>query len=202
VVGAVVGIGLLRGGRGINWKVLANIASGWVTTPVIACIVCFVALFFVQNVFNQQVYREVAYVLSEPVLARLQAQEVAVEPLRAHLDERFDTVREFRRMLRNREDLDRKVQSDILNAARIDVMVIDPAHFARLADSSLSAAQASALRALAGRRFDHRWMLDDALGAIEAQWRSLPATKKNKLVNRRLQRQRQEVYALFEPDQL
>jgi PiT family inorganic phosphate transporter len=46
VVGAMLGLGILKGGGGMNLKVLARIASGWVTTPVIACIVCFVALSF------------------------------------------------------------------------------------------------------------------------------------------------------------
>jgi PiT family inorganic phosphate transporter len=56
VVGAVLGIGLIKGGRGIRWGVLAKIASGWITTPIIAAIICFVSLFFLQNVFNQQVF--------------------------------------------------------------------------------------------------------------------------------------------------
>ena len=36
VVGAVMGIGLLKGGRGMKWSVLGRISSGWVTTPVIS----------------------------------------------------------------------------------------------------------------------------------------------------------------------
>ncbi len=60
VVGAVIGIGLLQGGVGIRWRVLGRIAVGWVLTPAIAAVVCFVGLFFVQNVFHQEVYRPVA----------------------------------------------------------------------------------------------------------------------------------------------
>ena len=44
VVGAMLGLGILKGGGGMNYQVLAKIASGWVTTPIIACIVCFVFL--------------------------------------------------------------------------------------------------------------------------------------------------------------
>jgi len=36
----------------MNYRVLANIASGWVTTPFIACIVSLVSLFLLQIVFN------------------------------------------------------------------------------------------------------------------------------------------------------
>jgi len=55
VVGAVLGLGVLKGGRGIRFRVLGDIATGWVTTPVIACVVTFIALFFLQNVFSIQV---------------------------------------------------------------------------------------------------------------------------------------------------
>ncbi len=40
VVGAVIGIGLLHGGKGIRWGALGSIASGWVTTPIISAVLC------------------------------------------------------------------------------------------------------------------------------------------------------------------
>jgi len=52
VVGAVLGLGILKGGRGIRFRVLGDIATGWVTTPVIACVITFIALFFLENVFG------------------------------------------------------------------------------------------------------------------------------------------------------
>ncbi len=55
VIGGVIGIVLAKKGRGINFKVLGKIASGWVTTPIIAGLISFVALFFAQNVFEQKV---------------------------------------------------------------------------------------------------------------------------------------------------
>jgi PiT family inorganic phosphate transporter len=57
VVGAVVGIGFARGGKGLNFSVLRRIASGWVTTPVAAGLLAFLSLFFVQNVFEMEVVR-------------------------------------------------------------------------------------------------------------------------------------------------
>ncbi|MDA0305694.1 MAG: inorganic phosphate transporter [Proteobacteria bacterium] len=56
VVGAVMGIAILKGGRGIRWRVLGRIGAGWVVTPIIAGLVCFVGLFFLQNVFDQKVH--------------------------------------------------------------------------------------------------------------------------------------------------
>jgi len=59
VVGAVIGIAMSRGVVGVRqvrWSILANIGMGWVATPVIAAIICFVLLFVVQNVFQQEVF--------------------------------------------------------------------------------------------------------------------------------------------------
>ncbi len=56
IVGAVVGMGLLKGGHNIQWKTVGGIAGGWITTPLVACLISFVCLFFVQNVFQQTVY--------------------------------------------------------------------------------------------------------------------------------------------------
>ena len=56
VVGAVLGIAVIKGGRGILWGVLGSIGLGWVVTPIIAGIICFIGLFFLKNVFDQIVY--------------------------------------------------------------------------------------------------------------------------------------------------
>ena len=57
VVGAVIGIALVRGFRQLDFKMLGGIAAGWVATPLVAALVCLVSLFIVQNVFDQSVYR-------------------------------------------------------------------------------------------------------------------------------------------------
>ncbi len=54
-IGALVGIGLVRGGKGIHYSLLGKISLGWVATPIMASIITFIALFFMQNVFNQTV---------------------------------------------------------------------------------------------------------------------------------------------------
>jgi len=56
VVGAVLGIGLMQGGRSIRWRIVGSVSLGWVVTPLVAGILCYVGLFFLQNVFGQDVY--------------------------------------------------------------------------------------------------------------------------------------------------
>ncbi|MEN8186953.1 MAG: inorganic phosphate transporter [Bacteroidota bacterium] len=55
IVGAILGIGILKGGKNIQLNVIGKIATGWVITPIIAGLISFFALFFMSNVFNLQV---------------------------------------------------------------------------------------------------------------------------------------------------
>jgi PiT family inorganic phosphate transporter len=56
IVGAVIGMGLLKGRHNIRWKTVGSIAGSWITTPLFACLISFVCLFIVQNVFQQRVF--------------------------------------------------------------------------------------------------------------------------------------------------
>jgi len=58
VIGSIIGIGLYRGARNINFRVIGEIAAGWVLTPVIAGILTFFSLFFVKNIFGIDVGRK------------------------------------------------------------------------------------------------------------------------------------------------
>jgi PiT family inorganic phosphate transporter len=55
IIGAIMGVAILKGGRGIHLGTLGRVLLGWVMTPVIAGVLSYVLLVFVQNVFEQQV---------------------------------------------------------------------------------------------------------------------------------------------------
>ena len=55
VVGAVIGIGLLKGGKEVKWSIAGKITIGWFTLPILAAIMSFVILFILQNIFNLSV---------------------------------------------------------------------------------------------------------------------------------------------------
>ena len=69
VVGAILGIGLVRGGRGLRWRSLGGIAVGWAATPVLACVLTFISLFFVENVFRQEVVHRGPAIVQHAVVA-------------------------------------------------------------------------------------------------------------------------------------
>jgi len=55
VIGAIIGIGIYKGGKQIKFKILGSISLGWIATPLAAGIIAFFMLFFVNNVFQQDV---------------------------------------------------------------------------------------------------------------------------------------------------
>lgn len=55
ILGAILGVGLLRGGREVNWGTVGRVALGWLITPLVASLLCFLGLFILQNVFLLQV---------------------------------------------------------------------------------------------------------------------------------------------------
>jgi phosphate/sulfate permease len=55
VVGCVIGIGLYKGVRNINFRLLGEIAAGWLATPVLSGILAFFSLFFMKNIFGIEV---------------------------------------------------------------------------------------------------------------------------------------------------
>lgn len=56
VVGAIIGIGIGKGDKNINFEKLKSISVGWILTPVMSLVVSYVSLFFMQNVFLQNVF--------------------------------------------------------------------------------------------------------------------------------------------------
>ncbi len=57
VIGGIIGIAVVRKGRDIRFRVLGEIALGWLVTPLLAGMITFFGLFVLQNVFDQQVVR-------------------------------------------------------------------------------------------------------------------------------------------------
>jgi phosphate/sulfate permease len=55
VVGSILGIGMVKGSREINTRMLAEIGAGWLLTPLAAGITTYLLLFIAMNVFNLSV---------------------------------------------------------------------------------------------------------------------------------------------------
>ncbi len=198
VIGAVIGIGLAKGGKGINLGVLGKIASGWVTTPVAAALLSFVSLFFVQNVFEQQVVRPVTYEISAPVLIKLEEQHIPVQALGSLQGKTFHNMSRFREALTRREKLSESQIYRIFQIAQVDTFRIDSSRALRkMQVGHFSHAQVEAVKQLHGRIFTHKWELNDALAKMSSEWKLRPNSGTNKIFNKRLKKQQRELYGIF-----
>jgi PiT family inorganic phosphate transporter len=189
VVGAVIGIALLQGKKGIRsvrWKVLLNIASGWVTTPIIAAVMCFFMLFVLQNVFDQKVYAQTYYRLSPPVLEHLQQAGIEIDDLEALSGDTIASGKAFQKALQADGKISAEALTLISKSAEIYLTEIDPIALKKLKRDNrgyLEDAQISAIESIAGQKFSYKWQLDDALASASSSWQLKEKTKVNKIYN-------------------
>ncbi|MDO9593380.1 MAG: inorganic phosphate transporter [Lutibacter sp.] len=77
VVGAIMGIGLLKGGRNIKFNILGKITLGWIATPILAGLTTFVSLFFMSNVFKLVVVQDESLVVSQKINAIISSPKIS-----------------------------------------------------------------------------------------------------------------------------
>ncbi|MEM7293184.1 MAG: inorganic phosphate transporter [Pseudomonadota bacterium] len=200
VIGGVIGLGLLRGGRSIRWGVLTQITTGWITTPFIAASICFVGLFFLQNVFDQQVYKPVRYAITQGNLYQLQHQGVVLKNAEKHIGQGFDSSGEMIDYLSADMPLSSSHVSLTMELTKVRQVLItsgkiERAHFSRLRNE-----QFDALQKLQGRSFDFAWELENALAAQSAQWKRRPDIPKNRAHNQAIADKLDYVTRIFEVD--
>jgi len=177
VIGAVIGIGLLQGMRGvrqIRWRVLGEIGSGWVSTPAIATLISIILLFIVQNVFNQPVYEEINFRLSQPVLMYLQKEGVPTEKIAPLEGQTLTKPVNFRSALRRVASLTPEQESQVIAAAELYPMHITPEAINKIDSQALTPEQFSAIERLTGQSFDYKWELQQALGVQTTAWQKQP----------------------------
>ena len=199
VIGAVIGIGIAKGGKGINFGILGKIASGWVTTPVAAAILSFVSLFFMQNVFEQQVVRPVTYEISASVLKKMEEEHIPVQSLVPLEGKVFHNMSRFREALTQKGHLSERQIYTVFQLAQVDTFRIDSTQSAaEMRQGHFSNAQIRAVKRLHGRVFTHKWQLDEALARESAAWQPRPKTRQNRIFNKNLKKQYREMHRILE----
>jgi len=79
IIGCIIGIGLYKGARNINFRILAEIAAGWIATPIFSGILAFFSLFFIKNIFSIDVGgndRNIIDPAAQSVMANPQISEI------------------------------------------------------------------------------------------------------------------------------
>jgi PiT family inorganic phosphate transporter len=187
VIGAVIGIGLLKGGRNVRWSVLVQIGTGWVITPFLAALLCFVGLFFLQNVFDQQVYRPLRFELTPQVALRMSEQGVPQLAYADLIGRSYESSGALLDDLTESTALTGEQVRSAIELAKIQPLKITQFKLYGNDFSRLNQAQRLALQQLVGQQYQYAWELADALSAISPQWMMLPATPANRSFNQRLE---------------
>lgn len=195
IVGSVIGVGLLRGGRSIRWRVMGGISSGWVVTPVIAGLICFISLFFFQNVFNQQTYLPKSYALTQQAFDRISNAGIPTEPMTDMAGKIYPNAAKFNQALKSRLNLTVDHRNFILKSATVVKIKITSDAINSIQQRRITSDQKAALQALMGRSFVHPWLLGDALARISPAWR--PA-KGEDVRNQKIAKQLSYVCNLFQ----
>ncbi len=169
VIGAIVGLSLFKR-ISIRYRVLSEISLGWLATPLMACVISFVALFVMDNVLNQQVQREVEYRWDAPVAAEVARRGVEDPGLEDLLN--YKNARQMQSQLQELTHLD---SADILTVIEVAAtgswLVPEEFTFTEGAHWNLSSAQVEGIRQLRGESFSHAWQFRNALRKTTPAWR-------------------------------
>ncbi len=198
VVGAVIGIGMLQGGREIQWPRVYSIVKGWVITPLISCLLCFVGLYFLQNVFQQTVQRDSNYTLSASVIEKLQKEGIQTEGLHELTGTVFQTSAEVVRAVKDKVSLSSKQGLKVVEYSLQKSLIVTAEKIADLETNGLSSVQLDALSKLAGQTYNYPWQLGDALAEISPEWIMLGGGLKDKLHDRDIKQKLAYLYRKFQ----
>ncbi|OPX24615.1 MAG: inorganic phosphate transporter [Candidatus Cloacimonas sp. 4484_140] len=199
VIGSILGIAIAKGGRNIQFNILGRISSGWVTTPIIAGIISFVALFFVQNVFDQQVYHKVSYSFSHKVIQKLEEEQFPVEKIVCFEGTSFSTGLRLQQALNKIKDLSKNEKGMVYSYTEIDSFYIDPVYFKEIeSEKILTREQFKSLETLSKQSFSHEWEFQDELISLSTDWKYRTERQKNHLsYNKHLKKQYNFIFHFF-----
>ena len=199
IVGAIVGISLLKGGQQLDWKVLLRIIRSWFTTPPIAMLVCLLMLTLAQNVFMINVYNPVHYRINDPVIERaketLSLSWQDQHNLKNMRGKTFAGSDNFQKELGKRTGLNRTETGVLTDIAQVVPVSVQLHKMESEWLLSLKKEQLAALQKLEGREYIYRWQFELDLATLSTKWQPWPDTVLNKPFNNLLYSQLDQLVA-------
>jgi len=195
--GAVIGIGLAKGGRYINFNTTFKILLGWIITPFSAILISLVSLFIMQNVFQLKVFNEISFEFTPEVMTQLNNNGIKTEKLNSILDLKFSNQSELRQKLNSLGFNNEKELFIIYDISKIEKFKFDSVYIVqRLNPAIFSDKQISAVKKLHMREFKHRWEVKNQLSSIEPEWQFKPQTPENFYYNTKLSQKYDILFSL------
>jgi len=187
IIGSIIGIGIIHNVQNIHYRRLGNIAMGVVINPILACLICYFSLFFVQNVFDQKVYKPTSYIFTEKVINKLQKEEIEPEYLEQLADKEFTNALELRQACTEIGVIKLRQKAIIAKYSEYHPMYVDTRDLFAIRDNNhFSDRIFSPLVQLEHRSFSHKWELVETLSSLSYFWRYKPEGLANHYYNSEL----------------
>ena len=170
---------------------------GWIITPVITALVCFISLYVMKNLFDQPVYTPKAYVISDGVLTEFEEHGILAPSLKELIGKSYSSGKEIVSAVEDHIDLTNKQELIVLKYAEVVKIKIDPAKIVHLSDKIFSEQEKTDLSALANEVFHYRWELENALVQQNKAWQKKPDTVLNKKINNEIMQQYKMIEGVF-----
>ncbi len=197
VVGAVIGIGMLQGGREIHWPRVYGIVRGWAISPILSCLICFLGLYFMQNVFQQEVKQDFNYLISEGVIEKFQKEGIDTSSIQELKGSVFKSSSEVVRSINDKVDLSREQKQIVVNYSLQKRLIVTTENLETIRKNGLSKPQFESLKKFEGQSFDHGWELGDALVLKSSDW-LIKGGVKNKLNDRKIKQKLAYIYRILQ----
>lgn len=204
VVGAVVGIGLVKGGKNLKLNILGRISMGWIVAPLMAFFFSFIALFIIQNVFEQEVMQSLKYSFSSATIREIKAREIDDSALAVVNGRVFYTQREVYHELSISHSFSRPEILQIIEIVEVYPLKVDSSILIKRGlQKRFSPEQLESIRSLEERRFKHKWSLKQALvGKPGWNFVAEPQTELESLRNQKLDAALDLLYrSFYHPEQ-
>ena len=188
VVGAVVGIGLVKGGKNLKLNILGRISMGWILAPLMAFFFSFIALFIIQNVFEQEVMQNLKYSFNSTTVREIRAQNLSEGALALVNGRTFHSQQEIYNELSSSHSFTKPEILKIIDIVEVYPLKIDSSLlYKRGLHKRFSTEQLESLKSLEERSFKHKWSLKKTLwGKPGWDFREKPHTELEALHNQKL----------------
>jgi phosphate/sulfate permease len=170
----------------------------WIAAPVIAFFFAFIALFIVQNVFEQTVCQKTIYTFNRTTISQIEKEGLDVNHLSSVNGHKFYRELEVYKELKAEKYFMRSEILKIIRIAEVYPLKVDTN---LLRDKGLvnrfSKEQWEALVKLEGREFKHKWQLKETLAKDPSWQKRKEITERDKLHNQDLEEQFNLLFRTF-----
>jgi PiT family inorganic phosphate transporter len=199
IVGAVVGIGLAKGGKNIRYNILGKISLAWVTAPVLAFLISFATLFVMQNVFELKVQQEANYIFDRNSITKIVEDGFDSAALSTVNGRSFKTEHDIYNELNEEHLLTRNEIMKIIKIAELYPLKIE---LVKLNNTGMhrrfTEAQLQVLKRYEGKTYQHKWQFKRELTKHnEFKRYAAPANEREKNHNRMLDGKLEVLYRSF-----